>query len=121
IETELSVFTLEQRIAFVEIPSPYGERPEGSHSKLRTFRDGFFILWTILMMARNLRPMFFFGSISVAMGVLALLLGVPVIMDWLDTGTVEREPSVILASALGLLAALLFTAGLVLDSVSRAY
>lgn len=121
IETELSVFTLEQRIPFIEIPSPYGERPEGSKSKLHTYRDGMRILWTILMMLKNLRPMFFFGMGATWMAVLSLMLGVPVVVEWFETGTVTREPSAILASALALLAALLFTAGLVLDSVSRAY
>jgi glycosyltransferase involved in cell wall biosynthesis len=120
-ETEMSVFTLEQRIPFVEIPSAYGERPEGSFSKLHTFRDGFRIMWTILMMVKNLRPMFFFGGVAFVFGLLSLALGVPVVLEWIKTGLVERQPTAILSSALGLLAAILCVAGLVLDSLARAY
>lgn len=121
IETELSVFTLEQRIPFVEIPSPYGERPEGSFSKLSTFKDGFRILWMIVQLYKELRPIIFFGLIALFFAAISLLLGVPVIIDYLHTGLVERQPTAILASALGLLAAVLFVAGMVLESTARAY
>jgi glycosyltransferase involved in cell wall biosynthesis len=120
-ETEMSVFALEQRIPFIEIPSPYGERPEGSFSKLHTFRDGFRILWTIVMMLKNLRPMFFFGSIAAVLAAASLALGLPVVLEWLRTGLVPREPTAILSSALGLLATMMFIAGLVLGSLARAY
>jgi glycosyltransferase involved in cell wall biosynthesis len=121
IETELSVFTLEQRIPFVEIPSPYGERPEGSFSKLSTFKDGFRILWMIVQLYKELRPIIFFGLIALFFAVISLLLGVPVIVDYMRTGLVERQPTAILASALGLLSAVLFVAGMVLESTARAY
>lgn len=121
IETEMSVFTLEQRIPFVEIQSPYGERPEGSFSKLHTFRDGFRILFTIAMLYKNLRPLQFFGIIAFFVGLLSLWLGIPVILEWLKTGLVPRLPTAILASAIGVLSALLFVAGLVLNGVARSY
>lgn len=121
IETEMSVFTLEQRIPFVEIQSPYGERPEGSFSKLHTFRDGFRILFTIAMLYKNLRPLQFFGIIAFFVGLVSLWLGIPVILEWLKTGLVPRLPTAILASAIGVLSALLFVAGLVLNGVARSY
>lgn len=121
IETEMSVFTLEQRIPFTEIKSPYGERPAGSFSKLRTFRDGFRILFTIAMLYKNLRPLQFFGILALFMALLSLGFGVPVILEWLKTGLVPRLPTAILASAVGVLAALLFVAGLVLNGVARSY
>lgn len=121
IETEISVFTLEQRLPFVEIHSPYGERPSGSFSKLKTFRDGFRILFTIALLYKDMRPMMFFGLIAGFVALISLWLGVPVVMDWLKTGLVERQPTAILASALGVLSALLFVAGLVLNGVARSY
>lgn len=120
-ETEISVFTLEQRIPFVEIPSPYGERPEGSFSKLRTFRDGFRILWSIALLYKELRPIMFFGLIALFFVTLSLALGGPVIVEYLKTGLVDRLPTAILASGLGLLAAILLVAGMVLESTARAY
>ncbi|MEZ0224781.1 MAG: glycosyltransferase [Alphaproteobacteria bacterium] len=121
IETELSVFTLEQRIPFVEMPSPYGERPDGSFSKLKTFRDGFRILWSIVLLYKELRPVIFFGLIALFLAVVSLLLGVPVIIEFLKTGLVDRLPSAILSSAIGLLATIVFVAGMVLESTARAY
>lgn len=121
IETELSVFTLEQSIPFVEIPSPYGERPEGSFSKLKTFRDGFRILFTIGLLYKELRPMMFFGLMSVVVALAALAVGVPVVLEWMHTGTVERIGSAVLSSGLGIVAGIIFVAGMVLNSVARAY
>lgn len=121
IETELSVFTLEQRIPFIEIPSPYGERPEGSFSKLKTFRDGFRILWSIVLLYKELRPVIFFGLIAFFLMLMSLALGIPVIIDFFSTHRVDRQPTAILASAIGLLSTIVFVAGMVLESTARAY
>ncbi len=121
IETEMSVFTLEQRLPFVEIHSPYGERPAGSFSKLKTFRDGFRILFTIALLYKDMRPMMFFGLISGFVALVSLWFGVPVIMDFLKTGLVVKQPTAILAASLGIMSALLFVAGLVLNGVARSY
>lgn len=121
IETELSVFTLEQRIPFVEIDSPYGVRPTGSVSKLKTYRDGWRILFTIALLYKELRPMMFFGMMSIVLAAASLWLGIPVILSFLETGLVEKLPTAVLSSALGLLAALLFVAGMVMNGVARSY
>ncbi len=121
IETEMSIFILEQRIPFQEIPTAYGVRPAGSQSKLSTYRDGLRILFTILRLFKESRPMAFFSSIALLCLLLSLGLGIPVISDWLRTGTVERLPTAILSSGLGILAVVIFLAGLMLDSVARAY
>ena len=68
-----------------------------------------------------MRPMMFFGLISLFLAALSLFLGVPVILEYLDTGLVSRQPTAILASAIGTLATLLFVAGLVLNGVARSY
>lgn len=120
IETELSVFTLEQRIPFVEIDSKYGHRPEGSHSKLSTWKDGLRILFTIITLYRHLRPLAFFGMLAAATAFLSLYFGIPVILEFVKTGLVAREPTAILASGLGGLAAILLVAGMVLQGMARA-
>lgn len=121
IETEMSIYILEQRIPFREIPTAYGVRPEGSHSKLHTYRDGARILFTILRLFKESRPAAFFSLLALVIAILSLVLGVPVILEWQKTGLVERQPTAMLAMGLGLLSAMLFVAGLMLDSVARTY
>jgi glycosyltransferase involved in cell wall biosynthesis len=121
IETELSVFTLEQRLPFVEIDSAYGTRPAGSSSKLSTYRDGFRILFMILLLLKDLRPMMFFGLPALFCALLSLVLGIPIVEEWIRTGLVPRQPTAILSSALGVLSALLLTVGMVLHGIARSY
>jgi glycosyltransferase involved in cell wall biosynthesis len=121
IETEMSIFILEQRIPVREIPTHYGSRPAGSHSKLHTYRDGLRILFTILRLFKESRPMAFFSALAFVFAVLSLVLGIPIVQEWLETGTVERIPSVMLASGLGILAVVILMAGMMLDSVARTY
>lgn len=121
IETEMSIYVLEQRIPFREIPTTYGVRPEGSHSKLNTYRDGARILFTILRLFKESRPAMFFSLIAFAAAALSLALGIPVVLEWKATGLVDRLPTAMLSMGLGLLSAMLFVAGLMLDSVARTY
>lgn len=121
IETELSIYMLEQRIPLREIPTAYGQRPEGSHSKLHTYRDGLRILLTILRLFKESRPAVFFSLIALLALLASLGLGIPVVLEWRETGLVERQPTAILAMGLGLLSCVVFIAGLMLDSVARTY
>jgi glycosyltransferase involved in cell wall biosynthesis len=121
IETEMSIFILEQRLPFREIATAYGMRPEGSVSKLNTYRDGLRIAFTILRLFKESRPLMFFSAIALVLAVISLSLGVPVISEFLATQKVERLPTAILASGIGILAVVVFLAGLMLDSVARAY
>lgn len=121
IETELSIYMLEQRVPMREITMNYGARPEGSHSKLNTYRDGARILFTILRLFKESSPATFFSLIAGLFLIAALVLGVPVIVEWSETGLVERQPTAILASALVIIACISFIAGLMLDSVARTY
>lgn len=119
IETELTVHALELRMPIAEMRTPYRERPEGSSSKLRTFRDGFRILTTIAALVREERPLRFFGWFGAGLAALSLLLGWPVIATYLETGLVPRLPTAILATGLMLLAFLSIASGLILDTVTR--
>jgi hypothetical protein len=120
IETELTVHALQLRMPVSEIGTPYKERPPGSVSKLNTFRDGFRILFTIIQLLKEEKPLAFFSSISGVLVCGALLLGVPVIETFMETGLVPRMPSAVLATGLVILASLGLTCGLILDSLTRA-
>ena len=119
IETELTVHALELDLAVAEIATPYFARPEGSASKLNTWRDGFRILWTIVRLYRSERPLRFFSGIGFLLALTAILIAIPVFATYLREGTVPRLPTAILSTGLMLLAFLSVSAGLVLDTVTR--
>src|SRR5262249_47486121 len=111
IETELTVHTLQMRLPAIEIEAAYGARPDGSESKLSTFRDGWRILRMISLMVREERPLQFFGLASLACLVAALVLTLPVVFDYLATGQVPRQPSLIVAVGLAVVALLSLVCG----------
>ncbi len=119
IETELTVHAMQMRMAVAEVETNYKERPPGSTSKLRTFRDGWRILMTITNLVRNERPLMFFALLSLLFAAVAIALGIPVILDYLDTGLVPRFPTAILASALMVIAVISLATGAILDLVAH--
>lgn len=119
IETEISVHSLELRMPVGEEVTAYGARPEGSESKLSTYRDGWRILKTILNLFRLEKPILFFGLIAVALVALAVGLAVPLVLTYLDTGLVPRLPTALLSTGLVILGTLSFMTGLILDTVVR--
>ena len=119
IETEMSVHALELKMPVGEITTAYGARPEGSASKLSTYRDGWRILKVMLNLFRTERPVLFFGGVGALLLVLALLLSVPLVLTYIDTGLVPRFPTAILITGLGIIAVLCAFAGLILDTVTR--
>lgn len=119
IETELTVHAMQMRMPVAEIDTSYKERPPGGASKLRTFRDGWRILLTITNLMRNERPLMFFSLIGLAVALLALVLGIPVVLAYLDTGEVRRFPTAILCSGLGVIAVVCIATGLTLDLVAH--
>ena len=119
IETEISVHALELKMPVAEIETPYFERPDGSTSKLSTWRDGWRILRTIAMLYRIERPLWFFGGIGALLAALAVVLAIPLALTYAQTGLVPRFPTAILVTGLMILAALCIFAGLILDTVVR--
>jgi glycosyltransferase involved in cell wall biosynthesis len=117
-EVELAVHALELRLATAEVPTRYAARPEGSHSKLSTYRDGWRILKTIIRMAKNGRPMAFFGIAAGVCVLLALALALPLLHTYLVTGLVPRFPTAILSASLVLLGSIFLACGLILDTVT---
>jgi hypothetical protein len=119
IETELTIHALELRLPAAEVPAPYKGRPEGSSSKLRTFRDGFQILMTIAGLLKRERPVFLFGGICAILVSAAVILAIPLINTFIETGYVPRFPTAVLATGLVLLGFLSLTCGLILDTVTH--
>ncbi|WP_407822102.1 glycosyltransferase family 2 protein [Sphingomonas arvum] len=119
IETEISVHALELRMPVGEQATTYFARPEGSASKLSTFRDGWRILNTIATLYRIERPVLFFGGIGLLLVLAALVLALPLVVTYLKTGLVPRLPTAVLATGMVIVAVLCFFAGLILDTVTR--
>ena len=119
IETEMSVHALELRMPVDEVVTSYGSRPEGSESKLSTFRDGWRILKTIATLYRVERPVLFYGGIASLLLVVAIILAVPLVITYIDTGLVPRLPTAVLVTGMTIVAVLCFFAGLILDTVTR--
>ena len=119
IETEMSVHALELRMPVGEVTTAYGARPEGSESKLSTYRDGWRILKTIATLYRIERPTLFFGSIGALLLLAAIVLAIPLVITYLDIGEVPRFPTAILVTGMTIIAVLCFFAGLILDTVTR--
>lgn len=119
IETELSVHALELSLPTAEIETPYFARPEGSVSKLNTWRDGFRILATILKLYRSEKPLRFFTAISAFLAMVSIGLAIPVLITYVAQGIVPRLPTAVLSMGVMVLAMLSLSSGLVLDTVTR--
>lgn len=118
-ETEFTVHALGLHMPVGELQTSYKDRPPGSSSKLRTAADGLRILLMVAVLVKEERPLPFFASVGTALALAGIVLGMPVVIEFLETGLVPRLPTALLATGLELLSFLSFTAGLILDSVTR--
>ena len=121
VETELTLETLERGFRVLEVPVRYRRRPQGSVSKLSSFKDGYRILMTIMTLLRDYRPMTFFTVLASAIAFLGLCGGAVVVTDYLRTGLVPRLPLAILSSMLILLASVFFVTGFVVSAINRRF
>ncbi|MDB5774669.1 MAG: glycosyltransferase [Herbaspirillum sp.] len=119
IETEITVHSLELRMRCEDFDTDYGARPEGSTSKLSTYKDGIKILWMIIKLIKLERPSLFFNSVGVILAIVALGIFYPVLIDYLHTGLVPRFPTAILSGFLILFAILSGVCGMILSSVTQ--
>ena len=119
-ETELTVHALALGMPIAEVATDYGARPDGSHSKLSTWRDGLRILVTALKLFEKERPLIFFGILTLLFASASILLALPIVAEFLATGLVPRFPTAILATALMILAALSLSVGLIIDAITHA-
>lgn len=119
IETELTVHSMTLRVPQLEQEVGFRDRPAGSESKLRTYHDGLRILSLITRLVRHERPLSFYGIVAAVFVVVALILGIPVFVDFLQTGLVPRLPTAVLAGVLMVVGLLSLATGLILDGVLR--
>ena len=119
IETELSIHAMDKRFKLVEVPITYKDRPEGSESKLSTFSDGFKVLKMIFSLFKDYKPLVFFSILAFFLFLVGLIIGLPVIAEFANTGLIDKLPSAVLATGFMILAGLFFIAGIILDTVVR--
>ena len=119
IETELTVHALALELPVAEVPTPYYARPDGSASKLSTWSDGLRILGSIVKLYRFERPLVFFSAIGLVLGALSVGLAIPIVVTFVEEGTVPRVPTAILSTGMMLVAVLSIASGLILDTVTR--
>ena len=119
IENELAAHCAYLRLPYEEMPTRYVERPDGSESKLRTFRDGARALFSVGLTVKEFHPLRFFSIVSALLGLLAVVLGIPILTEFWETGLVPRFPTAMLCMGLGLAALGSFLSGVILDSVNR--
>jgi hypothetical protein len=118
IETAFTVHALELRMPVAEMETPYKDRPEGSASKLHTYRDGFRILWTILRLLLEVRPLALLGWFGILLAFTSVAISIPVFGTYAQTGLVPRLPTAVLAASLMVLAFLSLASGMILDLVT---
>lgn len=119
IETEMSIFSLVNGMNIVEIPITYRDRPEGSESKLSTFKDGYKVLMTLFDLFKNNRPLLFFGSVSLVFIIIGLMVGVPVLVEFSVSHFITKVPSAILAASLMILGIISFAIGIIVDAIKN--
>jgi glycosyltransferase involved in cell wall biosynthesis len=119
IESELSIHALELRLPTGEVETLYGARPEGSKSKLNSYQDGCKILWHILLILKEVRPLLFFSLITLFVVIIAFGIYLPVFITYLHTGLLPRIPTTNLYTGIMLVAMIFFACGLILDNVSK--
>ena len=119
LETEITLHSLDKRFKIIEKPIEYKERPEGSYSKINTFKDGVKIISTIYQIFRYYKPLIFFSLISLSFLICGLLAGLPVVIEFVNTHFISHVPLAILATGLEILAVLSITIGIILDTIVR--
>lgn len=119
IETEMTIHAVDKNFKLIEVPVNYRDRPEGSVSKLNTYKDGFKVLKTIAVLFKEYKPMSFFGIVSLLCLIISLILGIPVVVEYFNTGLVPRFPTLIV-SCFGILMSLLFiVTGIILQVIVK--
>lgn len=121
IETEMTIHCLDNNLLLQTVPVTYRDRPAGSQSKLNTFSDGYKVLYTILRLYKNYKPLCFFGYIAVCLAIISIVLFIPVGQEYLRTGLVPRFPTLIVSSVTMLAAFLALVCGLILDTENQKF
>ena len=119
IETEMTIYALDKNIYIKELPIEYRDRPAGSESKLNTVKDGIKVIKMIMQLFREYKPLEFFSCIAVLLGLSGMGMFIPVLLDYLETGLVERFQTLIVAGFLFVAALLFWMCGVILQVVVK--
>jgi len=119
VETEMTIHTLDKNLKWMEVPVEYRDRPEGSESKLNTIPDGIKVIITIFNMVREFKPLLFFGLSGLFVLLVALIIGVFPIVEYIETGLVTKFPSLIVSGVLLIVSLLLWSVGLISDLINK--
>jgi len=118
VETELTLQALYRGLVIKEIRAPYGARPEGSFSKLRTYSDGFAVLLKLFLMLKSYKPLTFFGGVGIVFLVLSAIAGFQPIRELITLAQVFSVSHAILAGLFLILSFLSIAVGLILNSIN---
>lgn len=119
IETEMTLHALDKKFLLKEVPIEYRDRPDGSFSKLNTFSDGMRVLKTIFWVFKDYKPLSFFSTLAILFFVLSLIVGMPVIIEFVKTSLILRIPSAILSVGLMLISIISLFSGFILDTIVK--
>ena len=119
VETEITLHALDKRFIIKEIPIEYKDRPNKSKSKLNTFTDGYKVIKTIIKMLKDYKPLKFFLSIAIIFFVLGLIIGIPVIYEYILTRYITKVPSAVLSTGLMIFSVIIAQCGVILDTVVK--
>ena len=119
IETEMTIHSLDKNLLLKEIPVDYRDRPEGSVSKLNTFKDGYKVIKTIINLFKEYKPMMFFGYISILFLMISIIFAIPVFIEYFKTGLVPRFPTLIFSGFMLIISILMLVCGIILDVVVK--
>lgn len=119
LETEMTLFALDKKYRIKEIPIIFRERPNGSESKINTFSDGFKVLKTIIRMFKDFKPRQFFWVIALIFIIIGLIIGIPVIVEFIKTGYITKLPSAVLATGVMIFSLIIAQCGVILDTVVK--
>lgn len=121
IETEMTIYALDKNFLLKEIPVEYRDRPEGSTSKLNTFKDGFKVLKTIAVLFKEYKPFIFFGMVSLLFLIISVVFALPIFIEYFRTGLVPRIPTLVFSGFMLMTSILMFVCGIILDVVAKKY
>jgi len=117
-EAQLTIHALELDMITTEVQTPYGARPEGSDTRRSTLNDGFRILRTIGRLMRDERPLLFFGALAGAIMLTSLILGAPIMFDFMSTGLASGLPTAFLCGTLVVISCISLVSGIILETVN---
>lgn len=115
IETEMTIHAVNYNMQVENVVVEYRDRPEGSVSKLNTYSDGAKVIRKMLQLYKNYKPMSFFGLFGLILVLVAAGVFVPVGIEYLETGLVERFPTLIVCGFMALAGILAFFSGMILE------